>query len=146
MARYIVLCNCTGPGDHRRIVGVIDDNRTKDGRVRLHGSGIESVFAPHAPNRHRKYLSYRLFCPRCPRKLRWAENTVHDVMAKIAPHRHELETVELPHPHLHLLRAVRAGALSAEEVTPGDICKEGTRYVIPFGHLCRVTSKLDKSR
>ncbi|WP_261899533.1 hypothetical protein [Mycobacterium marinum] len=119
---------------------MIDDNRSKDGRIMLHGrDGFTANFTPHDPNRHRKYSTYRLQCPLCPRNVLWSEHTVTEVMEVIARERHTLETVELPAPAgatpLRLLRAAFPETLCAESVTPGEICWYGTRYVIPSSIL-----------
>ena len=166
MARYVVLCDCTGPGYRRQPVGLIDDRRSEDGQIVLLGDGAREIFTSHKPNRHRKVVAYRLCCPQCTRKLRWAENTASAIIDKFAAKRHDLETVQLPAPEktsrslqllrssppdrLHRLPPALARALAMmtdpEVVEPGVIYEYGARYVIPFGDLLYENTKLDKAR
>lgn len=130
------------------------------------GEGVEERFEPHNPNRHQKYLSYRLHCPspKCTRKLTWAEDTMIALIDHYVGMRHALETVQLPpasevnSKSLQLLRNLPPERLSGwparhlrlmtdpEGLTPGVMMYDVVRYVIPFQDLCYRNSKLNRAR
>jgi hypothetical protein len=156
--RYAVLCDCAGSGYLRQLVAVVDDTRAAGRAVVVSGQqGFEAKFAPHEPNRHGKFLTYRLQCPQCPRYVLWAENTLFDVMDYLAPHRRSLEVVCLPAPPktaaaIEMMRRLRPDdptvqmMTDADVVTPGVQSVCGARYVIPVSELGPLVERFRKKK
>lgn len=158
MARYILLCSCTGDGLRGQLVAVIDDRRRLDGRILVAGGDGVRELVRNKPNWRDKHLEYRFACPGCGEKVRWAENTLVEHLDRYVAVRAELETVQLPAPgdqarSLQLLEKLppdrRPGwatvALAMmtdpEVIEPRTgfavITEHGARYVIPFKPLVR---------
>lgn len=159
MNNYIVTCR--GAEDESSslrhdpcTVAWIDDDRTEGKGIRVEGAFRFEAMKPHAPNERGGQMDYRLRCYLCgeQRNIQWAENTVAEVIDKVAElHRiGRLRVVRLPPlpPELEgrndadVIRNRMADALDTNAPEGAMNCVTGTRVEIPFTLLEPLVERL----